>query len=60
MGVNNNGSTSVREFYANGIRMSTSEVEAKLDQGNIEEAESALKEGLSITSEVSFSMIFCY
>lgn len=59
MEASENESTSVREFYANGIRMSTAEVEAKLDQGNIKEAESALQEGLSVTSEVSLSMIIC-
>lgn len=47
---------SERELYANGVRMSTEEVEAKLDQGKIQEAESAVREGLSITAEVSLSM----
>lgn len=59
------GESSVREVSANGIRMKTTEVEAKLDQGNIEEAESSLREGLSLNFEVrllpslfSISIIF--
>ena len=48
----NENSSGGREFNANGNRMNAAEVEAKLDQGNVEAAESALKEGLSITSEV--------
>ncbi|KAI9083952.1 hypothetical protein K1719_034210 [Acacia pycnantha] len=47
----NENSSGGREFYANGNLMNTAEVEAKLDQGNVEAAESALEEGLSITSE---------
>ncbi|XP_028795726.1 protein NPG1-like [Neltuma alba] len=46
-----------REFYANGNHMNAAEVEAKLDQGNVEAAESALKEGLSITSEEARTLI---
>ncbi|KAF8391028.1 hypothetical protein HHK36_023328 [Tetracentron sinense] len=42
----------VREVYANGLSMKTSEVEAKLDEGNIHEAESSLREGLSLNFEV--------
>lgn len=49
--------SSVREFHANGSSMSTSEVEAKLDEGNIQEAESSLREGLSLNFEVSLFMI---
>ncbi|KAH1234577.1 Protein NPG1 [Glycine max] len=45
------GSMSYREFHANGSRMVTSEVEAKLDEGNIQEAEDALREGLSLNFE---------
>lgn len=41
-----------REFRANGLSMKTSEVEAKLDEGNIQEAESSLREGLSLNFEV--------
>lgn len=48
---------SVREFHANGSSMITSEVEAKLDEGNIQEAESSLREGLSLNFEVSLFMI---
>lgn len=62
---NDGGECLVREFSANGIRMETTEVEAKLDQGNIEEAESSLREGLSLNFEVclqpslfSISVIF--
>ncbi|GFZ14364.1 tetratricopeptide repeat (TPR)-containing protein [Actinidia rufa] len=35
----------VREVCANGLCMKTTEVEAKLDEGNIQEAESSLREG---------------
>ncbi|KAG6785937.1 hypothetical protein POTOM_007528 [Populus tomentosa] len=44
--------TPSREVWANGICMKTSEVEAKLDEGNIQEAESSLREGLSLNFEV--------
>lgn len=43
---------SVRQFVANGVSIPTSEVEAKLDEGNIQEAESALRDGLSLNFEV--------
>lgn len=43
---------SVRQVCANGICMKTTVVEAKLDEGNIQEAESALREGLSLNFEV--------
>lgn len=42
----------VREFCANGVCIKTTEVEAKLDEGNIQEAESSLREGLSLNLEV--------
>lgn len=42
----------VREVSAIGFSMSTTEVEANLDEGNVLEAESALREGLSLNSEV--------
>lgn len=42
----------VREVCANGISIKTTEVEAKLDEGNIQEAESSLREGLSLNFEV--------
>lgn len=50
-------SLSIREVHANGSRMVATEVEAKLDEGNIQEAESALREGLSLNFEVSLLMI---
>jgi tetratricopeptide repeat protein 7 len=51
-------SSSGREFCANGTSMDTAEVEAKLDQGNIQDAETALRDGLSLTSEVTFFSCF--
>jgi hypothetical protein len=48
---------SVREVHANGSHMIASEIEAKLDEGNIQEAESSLREGLSLNFEVSLLMI---
>lgn len=42
----------VRELCANGVCMRTTDVEAKLDEGNIHEAESSLREGLSLNFEV--------
>lgn len=45
--------SSVCEVRANGLCMKTTEVEAKLDEGNIQEAESSLREGLSLNFEVS-------
>lgn len=42
-----------------GSGMSTKEGEAKLDEGNIEEAESSLREALSLNDEVS-RMLFSY
>lgn len=44
----------VREVCANGLRMKTTLVEAKLDEGNIQEAESSLREGLSLNFEVRY------
>ncbi|CAJ1930940.1 unnamed protein product [Sphenostylis stenocarpa] len=52
-----NGSVSVREFHANGSRMVASEVEAKLDQGNIQEAEDSLREGLSLNFEEARALL---
>lgn len=43
---------SVRQVICNGTSMPIDEVEAKLDKGNIQEAESALQDGLSLNSEV--------
>lgn len=48
---------SVREVHANGSRMAASEVEAKLDEGNIQEAESALREGLSLNFEEARALL---
>lgn len=45
---------SVRQFVANGVSMKTNELEEKLDEGNIQEAESALRDGLSLNFEVGF------
>lgn len=47
----------VREFCANGVCMKATEVEAKLDEGNIQEAESSLREGLSLNFEVSLQRL---
>lgn len=44
--------SSVREVRANGLSVNTADVEAKLDEGNIQEAESSLREGLSLNFEV--------
>ncbi len=49
-----------REFCANGLRIQTAEVEAKLDEGNIEEAESSLREGLSLNFEVKLLCLDLY
>ncbi|XVF58493.1 hypothetical protein PTKIN_Ptkin07bG0070400 [Pterospermum kingtungense] len=50
-------SGAVREFCANGVSMSTADVEAKLDQGNIEEAESSLREGCSLNFEEARALL---
>lgn len=44
----------VREVRANGSSIRTTDVEAKLDEGNIQEAEAALRDGLSLNFEVPF------
>ncbi|KAH9617394.1 hypothetical protein KSS87_015479 [Heliosperma pusillum] len=46
-----------REFYANGTFMKTAEIEAKLDEGNIQEAESSLRDGLSLNSEEARALL---
>lgn len=52
---------SVRQVVANGICMRTNVVEAKLDEGNIQEAESALRDGLSLNFEVrSIKRLPCF
>ncbi|MCD7461243.1 Protein npg1 [Datura stramonium] len=48
---------SVRQVCANGICMQTDVVEAKLDEGNIQEAESALREGLSLNFEEARALL---
>ncbi|QCD81850.1 Tetratricopeptide repeat [Vigna unguiculata] len=40
-----------REVCANGNSISAEELEAKLDAGNVQEAEAALRDGLSLSSE---------
>ncbi|KAJ8560603.1 hypothetical protein K7X08_022463 [Anisodus acutangulus] len=49
--------SSVRQVCANGICMQTNVVEAKLDEGNIQEAESALREGLSLNFEEARALL---
>ncbi|KAK9691358.1 hypothetical protein RND81_09G192100 [Saponaria officinalis] len=46
-----------REFCANGNFMKTAEIEAKLDEGNIQEAESSLREGLSLNFEEARALL---
>ncbi|CAN1759146.1 Protein NPG1 [Linum perenne] len=47
----------VREFCANGSCVKADEIEAKLDEGNIQEAESSLREGLSLSLEEARSLL---
>jgi len=49
-----NERVTVREICANGSCMKATEVEAKLDAGNVQEAEASLCNGLSLNSEVHF------
>ncbi|KAK7360593.1 hypothetical protein VNO77_02600 [Canavalia gladiata] len=51
MESNEDERVTVREFCANGSCMQATEIEAKLDEGNIQDAEDALREGLSLNSE---------
>ncbi|KAF2302233.1 hypothetical protein GH714_033824 [Hevea brasiliensis] len=53
----NEEQTLVRELCANGICMKTTEVEAKLDEGNIQEAESSLREGLQLNFEEARALL---
>ncbi|KAK3002035.1 hypothetical protein RJ639_022546 [Escallonia herrerae] len=46
-----------REVCANGLCINTNIVEAKLDEGNIEEAESALRDGLSLNFEEARALL---
>lgn len=48
---------SVRKICANGVCIETNTVEAKLDEGNIQEAESALREGLSLNFEEARALL---
>ncbi|KAJ7953345.1 tetratricopeptide repeat protein 7A-like [Quillaja saponaria] len=48
---------STREVCANGTCMRTAEVEAKLDEGNIQEAEASLREGLSLNFEEARALL---
>ncbi|XP_043690316.1 protein NPG1-like isoform X1 [Telopea speciosissima] len=56
-GLEDDMSVQVREVRANGLSMKTSEVEAKLDEGNILEAESSLREGLSLNFEEARALL---
>ncbi|GAB2294285.1 Protein npg1 [Dionaea muscipula] len=49
--------TEARELYANGIFMKTTEVEAMLDEGNIQDAEAAIRERLSINAEEARALL---
>jgi len=55
-----NGSVTIREICGNGSCMKVTELEAKLDAGNVEEAEATLRNGLSISSEVHFCLLIVY
>ncbi|CAL5197329.1 unnamed protein product [Lathyrus oleraceus] len=52
-----NENVPVREFSANGNCMNTTEVEAMLDEGNIQDAETALRDGLSLNSEEAKALL---
>ncbi|KAL7590125.1 protein NPG1 [Lactuca sativa] len=54
---NQGGETEERKICANGGSVQTETVEAKLDAGNIDEAESALREGLSLNSEEARALL---
>ncbi|XP_042484658.1 protein NPG1 isoform X1 [Macadamia integrifolia] len=56
-GLEDDMSVEVREVRANGLSIKTSEVEAKLDEGNILEAESSLREGLSLNFEEARALL---
>ncbi|KZV16366.1 tetratricopeptide repeat protein 7A [Dorcoceras hygrometricum] len=51
------GDPSVRQVSVNGVCMRTTIVEAKLDEGNIQEAESALTSGLSLNFEEARALL---
>lgn len=48
-------SLATREFSASGFSSRTGEADCRPDHGNIEEAESSLREGLSLNYEVGLS-----
>ncbi|XP_058076224.1 protein NPG1-like isoform X2 [Magnolia sinica] len=48
---------SAHEFFMNGVSTKTTEVEVKLDEGNILEAESSLREGLSLNYEEARALL---
>ncbi|KAL2331000.1 hypothetical protein Fmac_018581 [Flemingia macrophylla] len=47
----------IREFCSKGTCVKATEVEAKLDVGNIQEAEASLREGLSLNSEEAKALL---
>ncbi|CAA2993720.1 tetratricopeptide repeat 7A [Olea europaea subsp. europaea] len=51
------GDQLVRQVCANGVCMKTDVVEGKLDEGNIQEAESALRDGLSLNFEEARALL---
>lgn len=51
------GDPSVRQVSVNGVCMRTNIVDAKLDEGNIQEAESALRDGLSLNFEEARALL---
>ncbi|XP_038974273.1 protein NPG1-like [Phoenix dactylifera] len=56
-GGEGDGMSSVRDVSINGLTMKTAEVEAKLDEGNIQDAESSLREGLSLNYEEARALL---
>ncbi|XP_051137318.1 protein NPG1 [Andrographis paniculata] len=48
---------SLRQVVCNGVSLKTTEVEAKLDEGNIQEAEAALRNGLSLNFEEARALL---
>lgn len=51
------GDPSVRQVSVNGVCMRTTIVEANLEEGNIHEAESALRDGLSLNFEEARALL---
>ncbi|KAG1326083.1 protein NPG1 [Cocos nucifera] len=56
-GREEDGMASVWEVSINGLTVKTAEVEAKLDEVNIQEAESSLREGLSLNYEEARALL---